>query len=104
MLQDRHGPFKEWPAALNEIAGNGTAMLYAQVRRHLLYIFLQWPWKLAIVGAPSCPRHVKWLVSQAVFGVDERSLDRNSQKTRKKAGSPEALMNPRCPNCFIHLQ
>ena len=103
LLQDRHGPFKEWPAALKENVGNGTTRLYAQVWRRLLYIFLQWPWKLAIVGDPSCPRHVKWLVAQAVFDVDERALDRNSQKIRKKAGSPEALMNPWWQNFLFHL-
>ena len=94
LLQDRHGPFNEWPAALKEPVGNGTTRLYAQVWRCLLYIFLQWAWKLAIVGDPSCPRSVKWLVAQAVADVDERALDRNSQKIRKNAGSPEALMNP----------
>ena len=78
-------------------------MLYAQVWRRLLYIFLQWPWKLAIVGDPSCPRHVKWLVAQAVFDVDERALDRNSQKIRKKAGSPEALMNLWWQHFLFHL-
>ena len=70
------------------------------------YIFLQWPWQLAIVGGPSCPRHVKWLVAQAVFDVfdvDERALDRNSQKPRKKTGSPEALMNPWWQNFLFHL-
>ena len=101
--QDRHGPFKEWPAALKENVGNGTTRLYAQVWRRLLYIFLQWPWKLAIVADPSCPRPVKWLVAQAVFDVGERALDRNSQKTRKQAGSPEALMNPWWQNFLLHL-
>ena len=103
LLQDRHGPFKEWPAVLTETVGNVTTRLYAQVWRRLLYIFLQWPWKLAIVGDPSCPRPVKWLVAQAVFDVDERALDRNSQKIRKEAGSPEALMNPWWQNFLVHL-
>ena len=58
--------------------GNGAARLYAQVGRRLLYIFLQWPWKPAIVGDPSCPRHVKWLVARAVFDVDERAFECNS--------------------------
>ena len=37
LLQDRHGPFKDWPAALKEHVCNGTTMLYAQVWRRLLY-------------------------------------------------------------------
>ena len=31
LLQDSHGPFKEWPTALKEKIGNGTIRLYAQV-------------------------------------------------------------------------
>ena len=31
LLQDRHGPFKEWPAALEETIVNGSTRLYAQV-------------------------------------------------------------------------
>ena len=46
---------------------------------------------------------MKWLVAQEVFDVDERALDRNSQKIRKKAGSPEALMNPWWQNFLSHL-
>ena len=46
---------------------------------------------------------MKWRVAQGVFDVDERALDRNSQEIRKKAGSPEALMNPWWQNFLFHL-
>ena len=41
--------------------------------------------------------------SGVVFDVAERDLDRNSQKIRNKAGSPEALMNPWWQNFLCHL-
>ena len=48
---------------------------------------------------------MKWLVAQAVFDVDERerALDCNSQKIRRKAGNPEALLNPWGQNFLVHL-